>query len=217
MLLQLLQSGESRSPTILMLTLMMARPDEPDEVIVVKKALTEHLDMDPKVTLGVLCDQIAPPDEPMDEEEQSIRDRLRSLVLSFLTGEAKRAIVERHALPGSGAEETLINSLLVVRESLLLVGSDYQRNTGNTKIRFQRCPNHRQGSSSTIKRVQAAVNTRLHSPANSLGQGRSRSSSRHSIKRCHGITFCASVSWPGGFCRCRKTRGTRHSVAAVLL
>ncbi|RDB16769.1 Apoptosis inhibitor 5 [Hypsizygus marmoreus] len=85
---------------------------EPDEVIVVKKALTEHLDMDPKVTLGVLCDQIAPPEEPMDEEDQAIRSRLRHLVLSFLTGEAKRAIVERHALPGTAAEEVLISSLL---------------------------------------------------------------------------------------------------------
>lgn len=92
----------------------MGWTDEPDEVVVVKKALTEHLDMDPRVTLGVLCDQIAPLDEPMDEEEQNIRDHLRSLVLSFLSGEAKRAIVERHAVPGSGAEEVLINGLLTV-------------------------------------------------------------------------------------------------------
>ena len=88
--------------------------DEPDEVTVVKKALTEHLDMDPKVTLGVLCDQVSPPDESMDEEEQAIRDRLRFLVLSFLTGEAKRAIVERHAMPSSVAEGVLTNSLLAV-------------------------------------------------------------------------------------------------------
>lgn len=81
-----------------------------------KKQLTEHLDMDPKVTLGVLCDQISPPDESMDDEEQAIRDRLRSLVLSFLTGEARRAIVERHAVPSSVAEEVLINRLLSVSE-----------------------------------------------------------------------------------------------------
>lgn len=79
-----------------------------------KKALIEHLDMDPKITLGVLCDQIVPPDDSMEEEETSVRDRLRFLVLSFLTGEAKRAIVERHALPGNEAEELLIESLLVV-------------------------------------------------------------------------------------------------------
>ncbi|KAF9461262.1 hypothetical protein BDZ94DRAFT_820535 [Collybia nuda] len=92
--------------------LQLLQSDEPDEVIVVKKALTEHLDMDPRVTLGVLCDQIIPPEELMDEEEQTIRDRLRSLVLSFLNGEAKRAIVERHAIPGSIAEDVLINCLL---------------------------------------------------------------------------------------------------------
>lgn len=71
--------------------------------------------MDPAVTLGVLCDQVVPQDEPMDEEEQAIRNRLRSLVLSFITGEAKRAIVERHTnVPGSAAEEVLVNGLLKV-------------------------------------------------------------------------------------------------------
>lgn len=70
--------------------------------------------MDPRITLGVLCDQILPPEEPLDEEEQSIRVRLRSLVLSFLAGEAKRAIVERHAIAGSDAEDVLVSGLLAV-------------------------------------------------------------------------------------------------------
>lgn len=71
--------------------------------------------MDPTVTLGVICDQIVPPDEPLDEEEQGIRDRLRSLVLSFLAGEAKRSLVERHAsTAGSPAEQVLVNSLFKV-------------------------------------------------------------------------------------------------------
>lgn len=70
--------------------------------------------MDPRVTLGVLCDQIVPPDETMDEEELSIRERLRTLVLAFMTGEAKRAIVERHAVPGSQAEEVLLLGLFGV-------------------------------------------------------------------------------------------------------
>ena len=107
--------------------------DESHEVIIVKKALTEHLDMDPKVTLGVLCDQVSPPDESMDEEEQNIRDRLRSLVLSFLTGEAKRAIAERHAIPGSVAEEVLIGSLHTVGTSLTYVRHDLEDFVGNTK------------------------------------------------------------------------------------
>lgn len=71
--------------------------------------------MDPTITLGVICDQIVPPDEPLDEEEQAIRDRLRSLVLAFLAGEAKRSLVERHAsIAGSPAEQVLVNSLFKV-------------------------------------------------------------------------------------------------------
>lgn len=93
----------------------MILQDEPDEVVFVKKALSEHLDMDPPVTLGVLCDQIVPPNEPMDDEEQQIRDRLRSLVICFLTGEAKRAILRHVNQPGSEAEAVLVGQLLVVR------------------------------------------------------------------------------------------------------
>ncbi|TFK90652.1 hypothetical protein K466DRAFT_484402 [Polyporus arcularius HHB13444] len=90
----------------------LLQSDEPEEVTFVKRALTQHLDMDPVVTLGVLCDQIVPPEEPLDEEEQSIRDRLRSLVLAFLAGEAKRPLVERHAnAAGTPAEQILVSGL----------------------------------------------------------------------------------------------------------
>jgi hypothetical protein len=95
--------------------LLIYDTDEPDEVVVVQKALVEHLDMDPSVTLGVLCDQIIPPEEPMDDEELFVRDRLRSLVLSFLTREAKRAILERcNSQPDGGTEDILINTLWAV-------------------------------------------------------------------------------------------------------
>ncbi|KAI0364432.1 hypothetical protein BV20DRAFT_859949 [Pilatotrama ljubarskyi] len=90
----------------------LLQSDEPEEVTFVKRALTQHLDMDPVITLGVICDQVVPPDEPLDEEEQAIRDRLRSLVLAFLAGEAKRSLVERHAsAPGSAAEQILVSGL----------------------------------------------------------------------------------------------------------
>lgn len=94
--------------------------DEPDEVIVVKKALAEHLDMDSKVTLGVLCDQIVPGGEPMDSEDKAIRDRLRTIVLAFIAGEAKRAIVERHASQaGSEQEQIIISGLFKVMRFVL--------------------------------------------------------------------------------------------------
>ncbi|THH14906.1 hypothetical protein EW146_g5494 [Bondarzewia mesenterica] len=90
----------------------LLQSDEPDEVIVVKKALLEHLDMDSKVTLGVLCDQLLPTDEPMDDEDKALRDRLRSLVLAFIAGEAKRAIIERHAnRAGNEQEQVLVEGL----------------------------------------------------------------------------------------------------------
>ncbi|KAF7790046.1 hypothetical protein EIP86_000995 [Pleurotus ostreatoroseus] len=75
----------------------LLQSDEPEEVEVVEHQLTEHLDMDPQVTLVVLCDQIVPVEEAVDEEDQAIRDHLRALVLNFMVGRAKRAIVERHA------------------------------------------------------------------------------------------------------------------------
>ncbi|TFY82398.1 hypothetical protein EWM64_g1610 [Hericium alpestre] len=95
----------------------LLQSDEPDEVTVVKKALTEHLDMDSKVTLGVLCDQIVSVDEAMDDEDREIRERLRSLVLAFMSLEAKRAIITRHAnQPGNEQEQVLVNGLFKALE-----------------------------------------------------------------------------------------------------
>lgn len=88
--------------------------EEADEVVVVKQALVEHLDMDSKITIGVLCDQIIPRDDPLDEEEISIRERLRSLVLAFMAGEAKQAICERHSIPGGSGESVLYEGLFMV-------------------------------------------------------------------------------------------------------
>jgi hypothetical protein len=69
--------------------------------------------MDCCVTLGVLCDQVVPVDESADEEEQLLR---RSLVLSFISTEANRAIVDRHAKqPSSKVEEILAKALTAVR------------------------------------------------------------------------------------------------------
>lgn len=90
MLLQLLQSGESFR--LLHRTCQTTALDEPEEVQVVKNALLEHLEMDPKGTLGVLCDQLTSVDSDMDEDERAMRERLRYLVSAFLTDEALQPI-----------------------------------------------------------------------------------------------------------------------------
>lgn len=112
-LLQLLQTGVSES---FELRHRLISVENQQEAQVVKKALQEHLDMDPQATLSVLCYQISPPDEPMETTEDNTRDRLRSLVLSFLSVEAKIALVERHALPGSEGEKILFEALLSVSQ-----------------------------------------------------------------------------------------------------
>lgn len=91
--------------------------DEPGEVMVVKNALIQHLEFDSKVTLGVLCDQIVPPDDPMEEEDRVIRERLRGLVVAFLAEDAREPLLARLRNQGdSGAEQerALIDTLLKV-------------------------------------------------------------------------------------------------------
>ncbi|KAI0267058.1 apoptosis inhibitory protein 5-domain-containing protein [Gloeopeniophorella convolvens] len=90
----------------------LLQSDEPEEVAVVKTALIEHLELDSRVTLNVLCDQIVPPDEPMEDEDRVIRDRLRALVVAFLAGEAKKPLLDRlHSQDGAKQEHALINVL----------------------------------------------------------------------------------------------------------
>ncbi|KIK94570.1 hypothetical protein PAXRUDRAFT_827847 [Paxillus rubicundulus Ve08.2h10] len=89
----------------------LLQSDEPDEVAVVKVALLRHLDMDPPATLGVLCDQIVPPEEDPDDYEQQTRERLRSLVLLFLAKDAMGAIEKYTDPPDSEAEQILVSQL----------------------------------------------------------------------------------------------------------
>ncbi|KAF8644795.1 hypothetical protein AX16_008257 [Volvariella volvacea WC 439] len=97
--------------------LQLLQSDEPNEITVVKRALLTHLDMDPKVTLGVLCDQIMPESAEVPEEEAETREKLRPLVIAFLTTDAKRAIVERHA---KVAETILVDIILAALRKLPL-------------------------------------------------------------------------------------------------
>ena len=57
-----------------------------------KNALIRHLELDSKVVLGVLCDQIVPPDEPMEVEDRAIRERLRGLVVAFLAEDTREPL-----------------------------------------------------------------------------------------------------------------------------
>ena len=77
-----------------------------------KKALSSHVDLDPKVTFGVLCEQLVPQEETTDEDERAARDHLRSLVLSYMTGDIMR--IQRHASKKDN-EEVLVDGLLKVR------------------------------------------------------------------------------------------------------
>ncbi|KAF7293948.1 hypothetical protein MKEN_01458400 [Mycena kentingensis (nom. inval.)] len=95
--------------------LQLLQSDEADEVVVVKQALLEHLELDAPVTLSVLCDQIMPPplDAP-DAEEVQMRERLKALVFKFLEEDLVRAIVGKR----SGAEGALVDALVAAIPSL---------------------------------------------------------------------------------------------------
>ncbi|KAF5355055.1 hypothetical protein D9756_005246 [Leucocoprinus leucothites] len=98
----------------------LLQSEEADEVAVVKKALVEHLEMEPKITLGVLYDQIVFGDDTSDKEELAIREHLRTLVLGFMAGEAKQAICKRHAIPGAVGEPVLYEGLFAAIPRLRL-------------------------------------------------------------------------------------------------
>ena len=94
--------------------------DEADEVASVKKALSSHVDLDPKVTFGVLCEQLVPQDETGDEDERAARDHLRSLVLSYMTGDIMR--IQRHASKTED-ENALVDGLFKVSLSFDYCGA----------------------------------------------------------------------------------------------
>lgn len=103
----------------------LLQSEEAEEIAVVKKALVEHLKMDPKATIGVLCDQLASQDDTIDDEELSIRTRLRSLVLAFMTGEVKRSICGHHTSPGGTGESMLYEGLFAAISRLELDDLDH--------------------------------------------------------------------------------------------
>jgi hypothetical protein len=93
-------------------------PDEPREVAVVKAALIQRLELDSKVFLHVLCTQIVPPDDPIEDEDKLIYERLRQLVIVFLAEEAREPLLSRlQSQQGDGGAEqelALVDTLLKV-------------------------------------------------------------------------------------------------------
>jgi hypothetical protein len=67
--------------------------DESAEVAVVKTAIIQHIELDSKIMLSVLCDQVVPVDDPMQDEDKVIRERLPTLVVAFFTEDARRPLL----------------------------------------------------------------------------------------------------------------------------
>ncbi|KAH9025282.1 hypothetical protein EDB85DRAFT_2179177 [Lactarius pseudohatsudake] len=122
-LVQLLQSGAF--PPGLLLSLLyvfnvvvdgsITFADEPAEVAVIKMVLIQHLELDSKVTLGVLCDQIVPPDDPMEDEDKTIRKRPEALVVAFLAEDVWKPFLAQLQGQRRGAaeqEDALIDTLI---------------------------------------------------------------------------------------------------------
>ena len=95
--MQLLQNGASyhhlHQSLVLTYSFSVALDDQ-TEASVVKSALIQHILIDPPKAIKVLCDQCVVDEEGIDEEERSIRNKFRSLVLRFLSEDAKGKVAE---------------------------------------------------------------------------------------------------------------------------
>lgn len=113
-LVQLLQSGACYADSFIWIELTRLL-DDPNEVTVVKRALTKHVDLDARSTLQVLCDQCVYKAEDLaDEDERMLRARLRTLVLQFLA-EKYHVCVDR-AVKDREVEEILLKGMVGVSE-----------------------------------------------------------------------------------------------------
>ncbi|EJD02576.1 uncharacterized protein FOMMEDRAFT_85772, partial [Fomitiporia mediterranea MF3/22] len=87
------------------------------ELTAIKRALQEHIDLDPRSTLRVLCDQCSSdPGDIVDGEERMLRIRLRGLVLQFIA-EKYRVCIAR-VVKERQVEEILLNGMLGVNQSM---------------------------------------------------------------------------------------------------
>lgn len=81
---------------------------------VIKRALQEHIDLDPRTTLKILCGQcILDTSDDVNNEDKLLRAKLRALVLQFLA-EKFRVCISR-AVQSEETESTLLKGMLEVR------------------------------------------------------------------------------------------------------
>ncbi|KAL5507643.1 hypothetical protein ACEPAH_7099 [Sanghuangporus vaninii] len=89
----------------------LLQSDDPREVTVVKRALQQHVDLDPRGTLQVLCEQcVLNPADLGDDEERLLRSRLRSLVLQFLADKYRVCIIR--VVKNQEVESILLKGML---------------------------------------------------------------------------------------------------------
>ncbi|KAH9059029.1 hypothetical protein EDB87DRAFT_1536234, partial [Lactarius vividus] len=90
---------------------------EPEEVALIKMVLIQHLELDSKVTLGVLCDQMVPPDDPIEDEDKTIRERSKALVVVSLAQDPRKPLLAQRQDQRCGAaeqEDALIDTFIKV-------------------------------------------------------------------------------------------------------
>jgi hypothetical protein len=75
------------------------------------------MDFDTVATWGVFCDQIVPLDDPMDEDEKEMRERICRLLLTYLTTDAQPH-VQRLVIKADN-EAVLVEGLLRVCQLLI--------------------------------------------------------------------------------------------------
>ena len=79
----------------------------------IQDSLIAHVKLDPPAAIGVLCDHCSlEPDLTAEEKED--REKLRKLVLRFLSNGAKDAVFAHFRGPGSEAEDVFRNGLMKV-------------------------------------------------------------------------------------------------------
>jgi hypothetical protein len=57
------------------------------------RLIVQHLELGSKITLSILCDQIIPADDPMEDEDKVIREQLPTLVVAFFLEDLRRPLL----------------------------------------------------------------------------------------------------------------------------